>query len=320
MVLLLELRIKKFLKNNFMNNYSYKQFKKNFDLVIKKEKKYFFYGENNFSMIAMVDFMIKKLVNAYKETVYAGDLAIEQIYSKLSTATLFSEKTVIVLRNYDISKKKFRSSLIDFIKNYTCEQYFIIMYEKEIPYYEKQKDDTIKYLLNNTVAVNFSNFTKQEIIDEFIPENCNKDITQEGKELLYENVGHDMWLLYNELQKISYCDISTNIVTESDIKKHCSVYEVSEIKDLLSNIENHDISKSLAVLNILFSTGIEPIHILVAIYRYFRKQFLWGKFQPTKSYKILKELYDTDYKLKSTNNKHYIIETSVLNLCKIMNS
>jgi len=305
-----------------MVSYNYKEFLCLIEKCVEKEKKYFFYGENIFQINLTVEQLLKKIGKAEKETIYSWETSIEQIFTKLSTSTLFCEKVAVILKNFEFTKKKFRKSLVEFIKNYECEQYLIIIHEGVLPYKEMKndKDGTLDFLLKKTVSVDFANFSKQEILNNFIPNNCTKKLSDSAKHLLFENSGNDICLLYNELNKISFYKPDVQEITETDVEKCCSVYDNSEIKDLFYSIENRNITKSLSILSSLFVNGIEPVYLSVSLYRYFRKQFLWGKIQQSKIFEILKELHNMDYKLKTTSNNRYVFESVVINLCKILGS
>ncbi|MFQ3675145.1 MAG: DNA polymerase III subunit delta, partial [Endomicrobiia bacterium] len=296
-----------------MVSYNYKEFVHLMESSIEKEKKYFFYGENIFQINLTVEQLLKKIGNAEKETVYSWESSLEQIFTKLSTSTLFYDKVVVILKNFELTKKKFRKSLVEFIKNYECKQYLIIIHEGVLPYKEMKndKDGILDFLLKNTVSVDFPNFSKEEILNNFIPNNCTKKLSDSAKQLLFENSGNDMYLLYNELNKISFYKPDIQEITETDVEKCCSVYDNTEMKDLFYNIENRNMAKSLSILSSLVVNGIEPVYLSVSLHRYFRKQFLWGKIQQSKIFDVLKELYNMDYKLKTTSNSKYVLESGV---------
>jgi DNA polymerase III delta subunit len=307
-----------------MVNYNYKEFihwlSKGLD--IEKEKKYFFYGENIFGINLLTEQLLKKIGKVEKEIVYSFESSVEEIFKKLSTRTLFFEKVVVILKNFELAKKTFCKSLLEFLKNYEYEQYLIIIHEGELSYKElkNEKDGILNFLLKNAVSVNCTNFSKYEVVNNFIPSFVNKKFTESAKELLYDSLGNNLWLLYNELNKLRFYKPGEQEITQTDVEKCCIQYDSSEIKDLFSSIEGQNLSQSLAKLNLLFDSGVDAVYISVSLHRYLRTQFLKKKFSTKKIFEVLKELSNLDYKLKTSTKNKSVLEHTIINLCKILGS
>lgn len=301
-----------------MKTFTYKEFATSLPKVANQHKKYFFYGENNFCMNIVAN-KLTEYISAEKEVIYGWDENLEQFFQKMLIPTLFAKKSVVVLRNIEFAKNKFQKFVKEFFERYSPEQYIIIMYESEIPFYEQQKNEFVKFLLSNFVSVSFQNFNRYQLVNEFIPQHCNKKLTKEAKELLCDSIGDDLWLLYNELQKISLLETQKKEITEEEIEKFCNVYENGDIKNLLNSIVSvPDVRQSLSILKNLFLQGVQPVYISVTLFRYFRKQFLYNKIPRSKVLEILRELHFLDYKIKTTDQSNYAVEMAVLNLCKLM--
>ena len=295
---------------------SYKDFSKNLESVLKRNNLFFFYGGNNYYMLEILDLISKKF-NVLKETVYLWEAEIEDLSKKLTTLSLFSQKTMVVFRYFNLAEKKtFKKDLIDFLQKYKFDNYLFILYEEELSTKEKN-DEIIKALLNICVCVEFKSLTKEELIDQFIDKKVDLNLTQQAKEVLCEYTNNDLWLISNELEKLKYCFDKDKEISEEDIYKYCSIYELAEIKQLIDSIEKKDLKEVLETLNVLLTQEVLPIQIFVAIYRYFRKKFLYQRMEDTKIYKILKEMQTTDLRLKTTANSKYVLENFVLSLMQI---
>jgi DNA polymerase III delta subunit len=155
------------------------------------------------------------------------------------------------------------------------------------------------------------------LIDQLIDKKVDLNLTQQAKEVLCEYTNNDLWLISNELEKLKYCFDKNKEISEEDIYKYCSIYELAEIKQLIDAIEKKDLKEVLETLNVLLTQEVLPIQIFVAIYRYFRKKFLYQRMEDTKIYKILKEMQTTDLRLKTTANSKYVLENFVLSLMQI---
>jgi DNA polymerase III delta subunit len=111
---------------------SYKDFSKNLESVLKRNNLFFFYGGNNYYMLEILDLISKKF-NILKETVYLWEAEIEDLSKKLTTLSLFSQKTMVVFRYFNLAEKKtFKKDLIDFLQKYKFDNYLFILYEEEL--------------------------------------------------------------------------------------------------------------------------------------------------------------------------------------------
>ncbi|MCS7227478.1 MAG: hypothetical protein NZ839_00755 [Endomicrobia bacterium] len=297
----------------------YFEFDKDIEKILDKNKIFFFYGENTYFMLDIID-KIQNLVKLEKEFVYCWEVEPVDIMKKLSTLSLFTPKNMIVLRHFEVVKKSFKQTLIDFLKNYNGQNLLFILYEQKILQKGSSDDAVIEYLFNNYISVEFNNLTQQEIINEFIPKKVNFTLTKEAEELLIDSTGNDLWLLSNELEKLSYFISGKKQVTEEDVSKCCVLYETAEIKQLIENIITNNFQQSLAVINLLLTTKkVSEVFILASLYKFFRKNFVYKKIPIQKICKILKELQNADLKLKTTSQKRYILESCILRLTKIYN-
>jgi len=295
---------------------SYKDFCKNLESILKKNNLFYFYGGNNYYMLENLDLISKKF-NILKETVYLWEAEIEDLSKKLTTFSLFSHKTMVIIRYFNLAEKKtFKKDLIDFLQKYKFDNYLFILYEEELSTKEKN-DEIIKALLNICICVEFKNLTKEELIAQFIDKKVDLNLTQQAKEVLCEYTNNDLWLISNELEKLKYCFDKNKEISEEDIYKYCSIYELAEIKQLIDSIEKKDLKEVLETLNVLLTQEVLPIQIFVAIYRYFRKKFLYQRMEDAKIYKILKEMQTTDLRLKTTANRKHVLENFVLSLMQI---
>ncbi|MFN3550874.1 MAG: DNA polymerase III subunit delta [Endomicrobiia bacterium] len=296
---------------------SYKEFYKDLEKFLNNEKIYFFFGENNYYMIEMLNIIYEKLGSIFKETIYLWDAEIEDLSKKITTSNLFFQKTLTVIRFFNLNEKRsFKKDLVDFIKNYKIDNYLIVMYEQNLNERESN-EEIINYFLKNCLCIRFDNLTKEEIFQKFIPKKVDFNLTEEAKEILCEYTNNDLWLLSNELEKLKYYSLNKKEISEDEIYECCSIYETKEIKELIDAVETKDLRNVLNIIDNLLSQEIFPLQIFVAIYRYFRKKFLYKKIETTKVYKILKELQITDFKLKTSMNSRYIIENFIISLMKI---
>ncbi|MEN3013626.1 MAG: DNA polymerase III subunit delta [Endomicrobiia bacterium] len=293
----------------------YKEFGDKIPQLLKEANIFFFYGPNNYSMIEILDKIFSSFDTISKDIIYSWETNIEEVAKKLTTMELFSNNTVVVLRYFDRSNKTFRKNLIEFLKEYKFHNYLFILYEKEL--LVKEKDETIDFLLESFILVEYPQLTKEEIIENFIPERANFPLSDEAKEALFENTGSDLWLLSNEIEKLSYFVGGKKIVSKEDVERCCNEYEIPEIKDLIEAIISNTVSQKFNILNQLISNNYTALGVINSLYRYFRKNFLFKKISLLKAYKILKEIQFADYKLKTSSNGRYAVESCILKISQI---
>lgn len=295
---------------------NFREFNKNITKLVQNNKIFFFYGENNYVMLETVE-KVKDILKLGKETLFCWEVELEEVVKKLSTLDLFSPKNMVVLRHFELAKKSFKKSLIDFLKNYNGINLLIILYEEKI-LKKIQPDEIILWMLDNYLSVEFDNLTTQEIVNEFITKKTKIKFTEEALKTLLEQTNNDLYLLSNELEKLSYFVGDKRLVTEEDVLNCVAQYETTEIKELIDSIVNNNFQKCLSVINLLLNVKkTAEVAILSALSKFFRKSLLYKNLPQQKVCKILQELQNTDLKLKTRQFKEYALEGCVLRLMKI---
>ncbi|MCX7941216.1 MAG: hypothetical protein N2555_05555 [Endomicrobia bacterium] len=295
---------------------NYTQFNLNIKNIVSKHKVFFFHGENTFYMFETINKFINDSYNI--ETLYPWETDMNEVVKKLATNDLFTVYNCLILRYFNIAKKNFRKQLKEFLQSYKVENYFFILYEQQLTERERT-EEVIKYLIDEHIAVEFTNLTKTEIINEFIPLKTKLVLSEEAKELLCEKTNNDLWLLTNELEKLNYYANGKTEITEDDVLNCCGEYEVSEVSQLTDGIISNNLGENLRILQELIDVKkTSEVYILNTIYWFFRRR-MFKKISEQKMSKILQELQKTDYKLKTSPFKKYILETFIVRITQILN-
>ncbi|MCX7910088.1 MAG: hypothetical protein N2505_00680 [Endomicrobia bacterium] len=292
--------------------YIYREFDNNLQKILKEENVFFFYGSNNYSMLETIN-----KINISNEFIYCWEADIKEVFKKLTTLDLFNPKIKVVLRYFDKATKTFRKDIFEFLQKYKFSNYLFILYEKDLLL--KERDEIINYLIENFISVEYPQPTKEEVIENFIPKKINFELPYEVKEMLWENT-NDLWLLSNELEKLSYfINDKKNKISKEEINECCNEYDMPEIKDLIEAIINNSIYQKIGVINQLVVNNYTALGVINSLYRYFRKHFLFKKISTQKAYKILKEIQYADYKIKTSSNSKYVVENCILKITQIYN-
>lgn len=297
--------------------YNYKKFNSEIDKLISKHKIFFFYGENTFFMLDTVDKILAR-IEANKEIVYPWETNIDDIVRKLTTEDLFTRHSCIVFRYYNLAKKTLKKQVKDFLQSYEVTNYFFVLYESRLLEHEKL-DENIKYFLEEYISVEFTNLTKDEVINEFIPKKIKFNLSDAAKEILYEKTNNDLWLLSNELEKLNYFAKDKTSITENEILSCCAEYDTAEVYQLTEGILSRDTKQNLKLLDELVNVKKVPeVYILNTLYWILKKK-MWKKISEQKMCKLLQELQWTDFRLKTSPLKKYIIELCLIRITQILN-
>lgn len=301
-------------------NYKFSEFNKNIEKIVNKNKLFLFYGENNYSMLETINNFVKNLKTAEKEILYGWEIDVDDIIRKLSTLSLFSQKTCVVVRYLNLAKNLVKKRLIEFLQIYNGENYLFLLYEDKMSPKDKFGPN-FDWLFKNICCVEFVNPTKDEIINIFIPQKLKYiNLTEGAKELICENFDNNLWMILNELEKLQYYVGDKKTISEKDILKYSIECHTAKIEELVNSVINNNLSRSLHILSKLLLEGMEETKIISALYRFFRKHFNYKKLPLEKIYKIIKELQTADSRIKTSVNKRYIVENCIINLVSIYNS
>ncbi len=299
----------------------YTELFENIEKFLNSYKIFLFYGSNIYFMQKFFEKAKGIIKHINFETLYPWDINIDGIVKKLSTLNLFSEQTYLILKYFNLLKKVSRKKLIEFLKVYSGINYLFLLYEGDITEKEIRSDETLRYFFENVCCIEFPNLTKQEVFNRFIPEVIKLNLDEGAKEFLYEYAYNDLYMLYNELEKLSYFySDKKNNISEKDVSECCFKYETAEIYQLTEAILQGDINKVLNIMRILLEEKkVAEVWILNTIYKFLRKNVIYRKLPLQKIYQIIKEIQNTDYKLKTSANKKFILESCVLKLTQIYN-
>lgn len=298
----------------------YSELFKNINKFLNNYRIFLFHGNNTYFMDKFFDETKKIFKDSNFETLYPWEVDVEEVIKKLSTLSLFSQQSCLIFKYFNLLKKNLRKKLIEFLRVYNGSNYLFLLYETDITEKEIENEETLKYFFENMCCIEFPNLTKYEIFNKFIPEITKLDLDEDAKEFLYEHTYNDLYMLSNELEKLSYFYSNKTNISEKDVSECCFKYETAEIQQLTNAILQNDINGALKIMRILLEEKkVAEVWILNSIYRFLRKNVVYKKFPLQKVYQIIKEIQNTDYRLKISANKKYILESCVLKLIKIYN-
>lgn len=248
------------------------------------------------------------------------NINVTNVIDACNTLPFMNEHRLVILKNTDL--------LYDAKKDdtKTLEQYFENIPKTTILVFIEQKIDKklkIYKTANKLGSIHqIDTLSEQDLINwitSFLNQN-KKTITP--KECLYiiRNVGYNMEILQNELNKLISLKKDEKITTE-DIDCICTKSIESNIFDLINFMANKNVEKALDIYKTLIFNKTSPFLILNMIYRQF-KIILQTKYLYNKGYNlnnISTELKLRDFIVREAFNqsKNFNIKTLVngLNEC-----
>ncbi len=236
---------------------------------------YFMYGEETYLMDSLVEQITKKFLGQVEKQInyfvrYATDTPLEEMLSLMSGPGLFSQKKVVIYKDYQNLKNPNLKGLIKYLKNPDPNICFIIIARTtsiNLSKYQSLKDYAkFVYLLPLRDAE-----LNQFIRNEF--EQYEKKITPEAIRALVYLVGEQIHDLKSEIiQVINYYKEETEITPEQ-IEQVVGVYVNQNVFELIRIIAQRNISKSLFILHNLLEKGENPGTILFFLLRHI--SILW---------------------------------------------
>lgn len=223
---------------------------------------------------------LKEIVESYKKTqksglnfyyFYAdkGDEAYEEFKSAIETVSMFTEKKLIVFKNFFLEDSALAKKILDFAKKSGIEELkdvVVIFFEGGIP--QKNKDFEILLKKPNL----FQEFGKIEgaklnnwIQKEF--EKLGARIEPKAAVALVQAAGSDLYRLKNEIDKLA--NYKKNIV-EKDVKELVVSDFHADIFSLIDAIARKDKKLSFEILNNHIQNGESEIYLLSMIVYQFR--------------------------------------------------
>lgn len=161
---------------------------------------------------------LNKIIGDYKKIHKSGlnfltldfkESDFKNFKKNLESSSIFREKKMIILKHL-FSEEGMAKPLLDYLENsklFADQEKIIIIYEKEIPYNDKEFKGAKKDLFNKlTKLAKFQEFKELNIsqLKNWIKKELeakNTQISQKALEKLIFYVGNDLWQMSNEIKK-----------------------------------------------------------------------------------------------------------------------
>lgn len=243
----------------------------------------FLYGADTFRSHRLLQEMKKKFIN---DTDKDGNslswldgqkITLKELAAKINTGSLFVKKRLIIIENIFKNKKtKIFSELSDYLKKLnTPDDNIIIFIDEEIG----GKNNILKadakklftLLAKQKFVQEFKALTNQQLL-AFIKKEAalyNKEFLTKSAELLITYSGDDLWLIANEIKKLSFYS-PTSIITEQDVKELCVGAINENIFALTDALSAKNKNLALQLLEEQYASGLNDEYLIAMLIRQFK--------------------------------------------------
>lgn len=248
----------------------------NLDNIYKENNSiYLIYGEDEFLKNKLQkDFIDKSLSQSMQmmnlDIFDEKNSNVNSIIDAFSTAPFMSEKRLIIAKNSGLFSdgRKNDSNLMQLNLETVPNTSILIFFEKKVDKRQKLYKETAK----KGIVHEITNLSQNDLINWIagIFEDNEKKISRDYIILLMRNVGYDMNVLTNEINKLISFKSNENKISKQDINSICTKSMESKIFDLVDAIGNKNLPIALSNYKNMIINREKPIHILNMVARQFR--------------------------------------------------
>lgn len=275
---------------------------------------YVLYGEESYLVAQYADAIAKAAVSedmgGFNMAKFEGDTATaEQIEEAIDALPLMAERKCVVVRDLDITAGDTAERLMPLFENPPDTTVTVLMYMQLQP--QPTKNAKWKALLEaadkNGGAAKFSKKTATELAAMLCARAARNNcvLSSANAALLVQQVGEDMLLLGNELDKLSAIADGTEITAEL-IQRAATKNLEAKVFDLATTILRHRADEAYNLLGMLLQQKEDPIAILaVLIGKYTDMYRMKTAAAASVSADTVKNTFDVSYKKSKVYRLQY---------------
>jgi len=236
---------------------------------------YYFWGGESVLQQNLLE-KIQKNENLEKEILYGETLKVDQLVNAVSTATLFADKKLIVIKNAEKIKTKDEKNIAEVLGTSPTVNPLFFLCSEKISKDELRNNPLIRKIAELGEVVEFRQLYQNEMIEYIVHKVAGrgKTISRSDVQYFIDLTGNNLSEVKNELEKLFLYTKDKKIINSKDIEK-CSGYTNQQnLYKLNDAIRIKDKQKALKVLNELIESGENEIHIIRSVYKEFNKMLL----------------------------------------------
>lgn len=238
---------------------------------------FFYYGPDSFRSHQKVEAIKQKFIekvdpSGHNVQVLDGEnITADDFFQAVSVMGFLADKKLIVVNNiFDNKKlKDWQDTLLKFLdkqKDDTNENYIV--------FWENKKPDSRLKLYKKLSKIKFSEEFESLSVSQLKTwvekkfAKYNKKIDNNALDLLISYVGHNLWQMNHEINKL--VNFSKDNIKEEDIKQIVQAKVDENIFNLIDALGNKDKSLALKLIEEKIDNGVNHQYILTMIIRQYR--------------------------------------------------
>lgn len=230
---------------------------------------YLFYGPEEFLKSYFSGRVIKRIgVDRGAVKRFEGKITGEDLLNALDASFLFSEKTVVLVRNSGLFKNGTKSAAesFEFLRDLEDDSFAIFVET------EADKSNAVFKLVESCGAVFDCSLRPLSEAVSSLTKRANANgagITPQAVRLLYEGIGKELFGLYNEVDRLALL-VPGGVIDEKLVLAESPLSPDAKIYDFTDAAVEKKTDKALECLEAMLKDRIAPQYILASIARHYR--------------------------------------------------
>ncbi len=228
---------------------------------------YLIYGNS----YRLLDDEIKKIIQDKKYTsYYLSEVPVQDILEDISYNSMFDDEKIVIIREFEslFQGKKDNTdaikSLCEYLKSPIETTTLIFLSKDKI----NERTKLNKELLCKLKIVNTPIITKSYELAKVFGETIKKEdygISQNALNIFCEKCSSNYDIAYQEFNKLKEIKNGNRLITEEDIEKYVSNYNIVDSFGFKDAVVNKNIEKAKAMLDDLESSKMELVPLVVML-------------------------------------------------------
>ena len=191
----------------------------------------------------------------------------EELLNRLNSNSLFSNQSIIIVKNAKKIKSKFHSELIDYCKNPSSDNFLVFVFDD--PYSTNKFVDSIASVSTCVdMRTPFPNKMKEWV--KYYSKKNDFDLSDSIINKLIDNYGDNINNVINEVDKL-YLHSSGKINEIDSIIESNTYKKESQVWKLLDSIGRKNTSDSLTTYTQLYNNNVPMIRMLLNLLDFFKE-------------------------------------------------
>lgn len=236
----------------------------------KVESAYFLYGEETYLMDALIDQISAAVLGSPEKEMnyfirYAPDHGIDDILALTAGASLFSEKKVVVYKDFQNARNPNTDRLTRYLQQPAPDICLIIVVRQDTI-----NQSRYQALAKQMTVVNLLPLREREL-QQFVADEFRRyrlAVTPEAVQVLLYMVGEKIHDLKTEIAQVANRFPERERITPEEIEAVVGVYVTQNVFELTRLIADRQLEKSLFVMHNLLERGENPGTILFLLLRH----------------------------------------------------